>query len=36
VSDIMRGKVEVLGLHSLADMAATAGMHLEMRVLEAA
>jgi predicted XRE-type DNA-binding protein len=35
VSDLMRGKVEVFGLYSLADMAAAAGMHLEIGVLKA-
>lgn len=36
VSDLMRGKIEVFGLDSLVNMTAAAGMHVEMRVLEAA
>jgi len=36
VSDLMRGKIEVFGLDSLVNMAAAAGVHVEIRVLEAA
>lgn len=36
VSDLMRGKINLFGLDSLVNMAATAGMHIEMHVLEAA
>ena len=36
VSDLMRGKIEPLGLDSLVNMLAAAGMHVEMRVARAA
>jgi predicted XRE-type DNA-binding protein len=36
ISDLMRGKINLFGLDSLVNMAAAAGMHVEMRVLEAA
>ncbi len=36
VSGLMRGKINLFGLDSLVNMAATAGMHIEMHVLEAA
>ncbi|WP_153100179.1 helix-turn-helix domain-containing protein [Paraburkholderia hayleyella] len=36
VSDLMRGKISLFGLDALVNMAAAAGMHVEMRVLEAA
>lgn len=36
VSDLMRGKINVFGLDALVNMATAAGMHIEMRVLEAA
>ena len=36
VSDLMRGKINLFGLDALVNMAAAAGMHVEMRVLEAA
>ena len=36
VSDLMRGKVNLFGLDALVNMAAAAGLHVEMRVLEAA
>lgn len=36
VSDLMRGKVDLFGLDALVNMAAAAGLHVEMRVLEAA
>mgnify|MGYP001565485907 CR=1 FL=1 len=34
VSDLMRGKVNLFGLDALVNMAAAAGLHIEMRVLE--
>ncbi|ARO68707.1 transcriptional regulator [Xylella fastidiosa subsp. pauca] len=36
VSDLMRGKINLFGLDALVNMAAAAGMHVEMRVLKAA
>lgn len=36
VSDLARGKIDLFGLDSLVNMAAAAGLHVEMRVLEAA
>lgn len=36
VSDLVRGKIDLFGLDSLVNMAAAAGLHVEMRVLEAA
>lgn len=36
VSDLMRGKINLFGLDSLANMAVTAGLHVEMRVSETA
>lgn len=36
VSDLLRGKINLFGLDSLVNMAAAAGLHVEMRVLEAA
>ena len=36
ISDLMRGKVNLFGLDALVNMAAAAGLHVEMRVLEAA
>lgn len=36
VSDLMRGKIELFGLDALVNMATAAGLHIEMRVLEAA
>lgn len=35
ISDLMRGKINLFGLDALVNMAAAAGMHIEMRVLEA-
>ena len=32
VSDLMRGKIELFGLDSLVNMAAAAGLRVEMRV----
>jgi predicted XRE-type DNA-binding protein len=34
VSDLMRGKINVFGLDALVNMAAAAGLHIAMRVLE--
>ena len=36
VSDLMRGKINLFGLDALVNMAAAAGLHMEMRVREAA
>lgn len=36
VSDLMRGKINLFGLDALVNMAAAAGLHIEMRVLESA
>lgn len=36
VSDLMRGKINLFGLDALVNMAAKAGLHVEMRVLEVA
>ncbi|PWW45663.1 helix-turn-helix domain-containing protein [Melaminivora alkalimesophila] len=36
VSDLMRGKINLFGLDALVNMAAAAGLHVEMRVLEVA
>jgi len=36
ISDLMRGKINVFGLDALVNMAAAAGLHVEMRVVEAA
>ena len=36
VSDLMRGKINLFGLDALVNMAAAAGLHVEMRVLDAA
>lgn len=36
VSDLMRGKIDLFGLDALVNMAAAAGLHVEMRVREAA
>ncbi len=36
VSDLVRGKINLFGLDALVNMATAAGMHVEMRVLEAA
>ncbi len=35
VSDLMRGKIYLFGLDALVNMAAAAGLHIELRVLEA-
>jgi predicted XRE-type DNA-binding protein len=36
VSDLMRGKINLFGLDALVNMATVAGLHIEMRVREAA
>jgi predicted XRE-type DNA-binding protein len=36
VFDLMRGKIDLFSLDALVNMASTAGLHVEMRVLEAA
>jgi predicted XRE-type DNA-binding protein len=36
ISDLMRGKINLFGLDVLVNMAAKAGLHVEMRVTEAA
>lgn len=36
ISDLTRGKVDRFGLDSLVNMAAAAGLHVTMRVLDAA
>lgn len=35
VSDLMRGKINLFSIDTLVNMASTAGLHIEMRVLEA-
>jgi predicted XRE-type DNA-binding protein len=36
VSDLIRGKINLFGIDALVNMATAAGLHIEMRVLEAA
>lgn len=36
ISDLMRGKINVFGLDALVNMAAAAGLHIELRVSKAA
>ncbi|TSD90002.1 XRE family transcriptional regulator [Mycobacterium sp. KBS0706] len=36
VSDLMRGKIDLFGLDSLVNMAAAAGLHMELHVGRAA
>ncbi|MDX1251460.1 MAG: XRE family transcriptional regulator [Gammaproteobacteria bacterium] len=36
VSDLMRGKIGLFGLDALVNMAAAAGLHVELRIREAA
>ena len=36
VSDLMRGKINLFGLDALVNMAAAAGLHVEIRILESA
>ena len=35
VSDLMRGKISLFALDALVNMATAAGLHVEMRILEA-
>ena len=34
ISDLIRGKINLFGLDALVNMAAAAGLHIEMRILE--
>ncbi len=36
VSDLMRGKIDLFAIDILVNMAIAAGLHVEMRILEAA
>lgn len=36
VSDLVRGKIHLFSLDALVNMAAAAGLHVELRILEAA
>jgi predicted XRE-type DNA-binding protein len=36
VSDLMRGKINLFGLDALVNMATAAGLHLELKILDAA
>ena len=36
ISDLMRGKINVFGLDALVNMATAAGLHVEIRILDAA
>ncbi len=36
VSDLLRGKINLFGLDALVNMATAAGLHIELRVFEAA
>ena len=36
LSDLMRGKINLFGLDALVNMATAAGLHIEMRVRDAA
>jgi predicted XRE-type DNA-binding protein len=36
VSDLVRGKIELFGLDGLVNMAVAAGLHVEMRIANAA
>lgn len=36
VSDLVRGKISLFGLDALVNMASASGLHVELRVLEAA
>ena len=35
ISDLMRGKIDLFGLDNLVNMTVAAGLHVELRVLEA-
>lgn len=34
ISDLIRGKINLFGLDALVNMAAAAGLHIEMRIVE--
>jgi predicted XRE-type DNA-binding protein len=36
ISDLMRGKIELFGLDTLVNMVGAAGLHVEMRISDAA
>jgi len=36
ISDLMRGKINLFGLDMLVNMATAAGLHIEIRILDAA
>jgi predicted XRE-type DNA-binding protein len=36
ISDLMRGKIELFGLDTLVNMISAAGLHVEMRISDAA
>ena len=36
ISDLLRGKINLFGLDTLVNMAVAAGLHIELRVMEAA
>ena len=36
VSDLMRGKINLFGIDALVNMATAAGLHIELRIQEAA
>lgn len=36
ISDLLRGKISLFSLDTLVNMVASAGLHIEMRVMEAA
>lgn len=36
MSDLMRGKIDLFGLDALVNMAVASGLHVEMRIAEAA
>ena len=36
ISDLMRGKINLFSLDALVNMATATGLHIDMRVLEAA
>lgn len=36
VSDLMRGKINLFGLDTLVNMAAAAGLHIDLRIRESA
>ena len=35
ISDLLRGKINLFGLDTLVNMAVSAGLHVELRVMEA-